>query len=200
MIVERVLAGRPALGGVRLAAIDGPSGAGKTTLAENVLAEFAERGVDALGIGTDEFATWDDPVSWWPRLRDGVLRPFARGLGGSYRRMDWASGTPVPGGLITVRVPEVLVLEGVSAGRASVRAHLTCLAWLDGLDQATRLERAVSRDGERERKHLSDWQDFELGWFAADRTPDAATVRIESNAVRPFVPVGPKFATHSHHS
>ncbi|MGC7099363.1 uridine kinase family protein [Amycolatopsis lurida] len=199
-MAERVLAGRPALGGVRLVAIDGPSGAGKTTLAENLLADFAERGTDALGIGTDEFATWDDPVSWWPRLRDGVLRPFARGLGGAYRRMDWTTGTPVPGELITVRVPEVLVLEGVSAGRASVRAHLTCLAWLDGLDQATRLERAVSRDGERERKHLSDWQDFELGWFAADRTPAAATVRIESNAVRPFAPVGPKFATHSHHS
>ncbi|AXB48841.1 uridine kinase [Amycolatopsis albispora] len=198
-MAEQVLAGRPALGGVRLVAVDGPSGAGKTTLAGNLLAELTDRGADALGIGTDEFATWDDPVSWWPRLRDGVLRPFARGHRGGYRRMDWTSGAPVPGELITVRVPEVLVLEGVSSGRASVRAHLTCLAWLDGLDQATRLERAVARDGETERKHLSGWQEFELGWFAADRTADAATIRIESSAVRPFVPVGPKFATHSHH-
>jgi hypothetical protein len=71
---------------------------------------------------------------------------------------------------VTVDVPEVLVLEGVSSGRASVRPSLSYLCWLDGPEAATRLERAVARDGEASRHLLGLWQAFERGWFEVDRT------------------------------
>jgi hypothetical protein len=64
----------------------------------------------------------------------------------------------------------VLVLEGVSAGRHSIRPRLSALIWCDHPDQAERLERAVARDGEAARKHLARWQRFEQGWFAVDDT------------------------------
>ena len=84
---------RPArLGKVRLVAIDGPGGAGKTA--------FAERLSHALGgatiVQTDDFASWDDPLGWWPRLEAEVLEPLARGRIARYRAYDWAARKPGP--------------------------------------------------------------------------------------------------------
>ncbi|MDX3191064.1 uridine kinase [Streptomyces sp. MN03-5084-2B] len=163
---------------MRLLAIDGPSGAGKSTLAAHVVAELTARGCRAALVSTDAFATWDDPVSWWPRLVDGVLRPLAAGRSGTYRRMDWTTGVPRPGELVRVAVPDVLVLEGVSSGRTSVRPLLSHLCWLEGGSEPGRLVRTVARDGEAARAELGRWQRFERGWFAADGTAAAAGTRL----------------------
>nr|WP_106181454.1 uridine kinase [Prauserella shujinwangii] len=178
-MVDGVLAAEPRLGAVRVLAIDGPSGSGKTTFAREVVAELRARGARVALVSTDDFATWDDPVGWWPRLADGVLHPLAHGEPGRYRRMDWTGGRPRLGGWVEVAVPDVLVLEGVSAGRASVRPRLSLLCWVEDPDERARLNRAVARDGEESRPYLADWQRFEHGWFSADRTRDHADdVRI----------------------
>nr|WP_312871668.1 uridine kinase [Amycolatopsis acididurans] len=172
-VADAALAEPARLGDVRVVAVDGPSGAGKSTFAARLCAEFRRRGVRTVLISSDEFATWDDPVSWWPLLADGVLGPLARGESGRYRKLDWTSGFPVPGEEVAVAPPEVLVLEGVSVGRASFRSRLSMLCWAGGPDERARLERAVRRDGEACRASLRRWQAFERGWFAVDR-PDAA--------------------------
>jgi hypothetical protein len=163
---------------VRVLAIDGPSGAGKSTLAARVVAGLRARGCRTALVSTDAFATWDDPVGWWPRLVDGVLRPLAGGVAGAYRRVDWTTGEPRPGELVEVAVPEVLVLEGVSSGRTSVRPLLSHLCWVSGGSAPERLVRAVGRDGEAARAALARWQRFERGWFAVDGTPEAAGTRL----------------------
>ncbi|TVT22716.1 uridine kinase [Amycolatopsis acidiphila] len=159
-----MLAAPPRLGRVRLVAVDGPSGAGKSTFARRL----RERLPGAALISTDFFATWDDPVAWWPRLAEGVLEPFARGEPGHYVKLDWTSGHPEPGERVTLAPPRVLILEGVSAGRASVRPRLSALCWIGGPDPTERLERAVQRDGENSRGQLQRWQAFEHGWFRVD--------------------------------
>jgi uridine kinase len=170
---------RPArLGGVRLVAIDGPSGSGKSVLADAVAAELRAAGTRTGLVRTDHFATWDDPVAWWPRLAAGVLDPLRNGRPGTYLCVEWRDGKPHPGPYLAVEVPEVLVLEGVSAGRRSVRADLSLLIWCEHRDPAERLERAVARDGEACRAPLRAWQRFEEGWFAVDQTGDAADVRL----------------------
>ncbi|CAM4150818.1 AAA family ATPase [Kibdelosporangium persicum] len=169
-MIDEILAAPPRLGGVRLVAVDGPSGSGKSTFARELVAALP----GAALVSTDDFATWDDPVAWWPRLEAGVLRPLAEGRPGAYQRMEWQDGTPRLGGWVTVEVPGVLVLEGVSAGRHSIRSQLSALIWCEHPDPAERLERAVARDGEASRRHLADWQRFEQGWFAVDRTRDHA--------------------------
>jgi uridine kinase len=163
----------PRLGAVTLVAIDGPSGSGKSTYADGLAAELG-----AEIIRTDDFATWDDPVAWWPRLRDGVLEPLAAGRPGAYRRTEWTNGSPGPGSMITVNPPKVLLLEGVSAGRRSVRPLLSALVWCEVPDPAERLARAVARDGESSRARLMAWQRFEIGWFAVDGTKAAADHRV----------------------
>jgi cytidylate kinase-like protein len=168
-VVDGVLAGPPRLGPVRLLAVDGPSGAGKSTVAAALAARLG-----ATVVSTDHFATWADPVSWWPWLIDGVLDPLRHGEPGRYRRMDWSGGVPRLGDEVAVAVPDVLIVEGVSAGRWSVRPWLNFLTWVDLPDPAARLERAVARDGEHHRAALLAWQRFEIGWFTVDDTAAAA--------------------------
>jgi len=177
----RVLAAPPRLGSVRLLAVDGPSGAGKTRLAAEIGDVLRARGVETAQVSTDDFATWDEPVSWWPRLAAGVLEPLAEGRPGRYRRTEWsAHGQPYPGSWVDVPAADVLVLEGVSSGRRSVRGVVSVLCWLDHGDEAARLERAVGRDGEWSRPHLRAWQRFEAGWFAVDEPWKAAHLRYSA--------------------
>lgn len=177
-MIEALLSAPARLGGVRVLAIDGPSGAGKSTLAAQVVEALRARGCRTELISTDAFATWDDPVAWWPRLADGVLWPLAAGVDGAYRRMDWSTGTPRPGDVVRVPVPDVLVLEGVSSGRASARPLLSHLCWVSGGAEDERLARSVTRDGAAARAELSRWQRFERGWFAVDNACAAAETRL----------------------
>jgi hypothetical protein len=171
----------PRLGEVRLIAIDGPSGSGKSVLASALLDDLRAAGISAALVSTDDFATWDDPVSWWPRLVDGVLTPLEHNRPGRYQRTEWVNGTPRPGAMITVPVPEVLILEGVSAGRRSIRPKLAKLIWCEVPDRRERLERAVARDGEAAREPLGAWQEFEDGWFAIDDPRAAADVIVSGS-------------------
>lgn len=154
-------------------AVDGPSGSGKTRYAARLAAELG-----ATVVGTDDFATWHDPVSWWPRLVNDVLIPIKMGKTACYQRIEWTDGQPHPGPHRRVEVPDVLVIEGVSAGRRSISGMLSLLVWCEVPDETTRLERAVARDGEQARKHLLTWQKFERGWFAVDQTKARADTVI----------------------
>jgi hypothetical protein len=161
----------PRLGRTTLIAVDGPSGSGKTTYA----AELA-RDLGATVVSTDDFATWDDPVAWWPRLVEGVLAPIEQGRPGRYQKTEWAGGHPHPGSYRRLEVPEVLVIEGVSAGRRSIMSRLSQLVWCELSDSRVRFEKVLARDGEEVRKPLLTWQNFERGWYAVDQTKLRADV------------------------
>jgi len=71
-IVEKILQGNAE---VRLVAIDGPGGSGKTTFA----AQLALAANDAPILHTDDFASAADPINWWPRLLEQVVLPMSDG-------------------------------------------------------------------------------------------------------------------------
>ncbi len=76
-------------GPLRLVAVDGPGGAGKSTFAR----ELSEAAGGAPVIHTDDFAAADNPIDWWPRLLEQVIEPFVRGDAAHYQRYDWPSET-----------------------------------------------------------------------------------------------------------
>ncbi|WP_143690280.1 uridine kinase family protein [Williamsia sterculiae] len=153
-----------------IVAIDGPSGSGKSTFADLLMAELDARGTAATLIRTDEFATWDNPVAWWPELESTILRDFTRRRDHRYRPRVWVDGEPEVGPPVWRRWQPLLIIEGVSSARRRMADRLTYALWLDGGTAAERLERAVARDGEACREHLRRWQQFERGWFGVDRT------------------------------
>src|SRR4051795_8908064 len=57
--------------GVRLVGIDGPAGSGKTTLARR-LAPLLSAPIAT----TDDFLSWTDLETWWPRFEQEVLAPL----------------------------------------------------------------------------------------------------------------------------
>src|SRR5699024_1974744 len=116
--------------GLEIRAVDGPSGAGKTMFADALVARLRAEGRAVALVRADDFATWEEPAAWWPRLESGVLAPLADGRSGGYRRVEWerarsaGPASPAPGAWVEVPVPEVLVLEGVTTARRAIASRL----------------------------------------------------------------------------
>lgn len=165
----------PGLGRTRLGVVDGPSGSGKSTFAPAWAQAVRDAGCEsAMVFSSDLLATWDDPFGWWAPFDAGVLQPMSQGRDGRVRLTDWAGGSPHPGDWRTIPVPDVLILEGVSCGRRALGGRAGVLVWVEFADRRRRLERAVGRDGEASRAHLTAWQRDEDAFFAADRTAERA--------------------------
>ncbi|WP_132992433.1 uridine kinase family protein [Gordonia zhaorongruii] len=153
-----------------IVAIDGCSGAGKSTFAAELVQALADRGRRSVLVSTDDFATWDDPAAWWPEMERDVIRAYERHHDYLYRPRVWVDGAPHVGPSVWTRWQPILIIEGVTSARRSVADRLTAAYWLDGPNEEERLERTVARDGEGQRAHLARWQRFEEGWFAVDGT------------------------------
>jgi hypothetical protein len=176
-LATEILARPARLGPVRLVAVDGPAGAGKTTFAARLAGAVRAAGAEAIEVHSDDLLDgWGDTVTFWPRLEEWVLGPLRRATPGAYRRYDWHAGA-FESGWRAVPVPDVLVLEGVTTGRAAIRSELTLLAWV-WAPPDLRLARALARDGEATRPELLKWMGVEAAHFDMDRPDGAADVRV----------------------
>lgn len=155
-IVEAVLA-RP--GPVRLVAVDGPGGAGKTTFADQLAA--AAGGAPVLH--TDDFASDDEPIDWWPAMLREAIEPLARGEAGG-------GVEPAP----------IVIVEGVTSGRSEWAEHLAYVIWLETPD-AVRLARVIARDGEAARAEWADGSAAEDAHFRRDPTRSRADLVIDGS-------------------
>lgn len=177
-LAARVLAAPPRLGPVRLVAVDGHAGAGKSTFAGRVADAVRDTGATVGLLHTDDLLEgWVDLDTYWPRLDAWVLDPLRRGEPGAYRAYDWHArrfgdeARPVP-------VTDVLVIEGVACGRSQVRGALSLLLWVEAPEEL-RLRRGIARDGEAMRPEWLRWMAAETVHFARERTRDAADLRID---------------------
>ena len=140
---------------VRLVAVDGPGGAGKSTFAARLEAAAAGQ---AFVVHTDDFASAEEPINWWPRLKQSVIDPIVAGRTGRFRRYDWKN-RELAEWIVVPRRPIVLI-EGVSSSRVEWHQHLAFVVWIETAPQA-RLGRGLERDGD---EMLNQW----LEWMAAE--------------------------------
>ncbi|WP_156721440.1 uridine kinase family protein [Streptomyces apocyni] len=151
----------PSCGPVRLVAVDGHAGSGKST--------FAERLAEALGgapvLHLDDFATHEELFAWTDRLRRQVLTPFSQGRAARCAPYDWRLRRFGPAR--TVRPAPVVLLEGVGAGRRVLRGELARLYWMD-LERTDAWRRGRQRDGTGQRAFWDGWEPAERRHFSED--------------------------------
>ncbi|MFI2781544.1 uridine kinase [Streptomyces sp. ALB3] len=145
----------PSCGPVRLIAVDGHAGSGKSTFANRLAASLG--GAPVLHL--DDVASHEELFAWTDRLRDQVLGPLSRGEPALYAPYDWAARRFGPPRVLGPA--PVMLIEGVGAGRTAVRPFLAALLWIDGDSEAS-WERGRHRDG----PGLSEFWD---GWTAAEQ-------------------------------
>ena len=175
---------RPArLGSVRFVAVDGPSGAGKTTFAQRLAGAIVRAGSRVEVVHTDDLLDgWGDQFTFWPRLESGVLEPLARGEPGRYPIYDWVRGRF--GGDLRVPVPDVLIVDGGTSARADAYPRLSFSIFVTA-DRDLRLGRALARDGATVEVPLLRWMAAEDDYFAT-----AATAERVDRLVDGVAPVG----------
>jgi uridine kinase len=175
-VLTQSLTASPTLGTSRLICIDGPAGAGKTTLARSVLDAAASRAVATRLISMDDlYEGWAGLGNVARRVRDNIVKPLAAGRPGHYRRWDWLADEwaeehhidPVP----------LLVIEGVGSAALEYADRVGTLVWVDA-PADLRLVRGLERDGEGMRYHWETWMVAEAEHFARQRTRERADLLV----------------------
>ncbi|MGZ4436240.1 MAG: 4-amino-4-deoxy-L-arabinose transferase [Nocardioidaceae bacterium] len=175
-LLTRVLAQPATLGSGRLLCVDGPSGAGKTTLAAAVRRAARRRDIDVAVLHMDAvYDGWEGLAAGMATVARDVVAPLRAGRPGHYRRYDWHRGRFAEGH--EVRPRALLVVEGVGAGNPAYADATTLLVWCDA-PAGLRLERALARDGVESRERLLAWHAREQEMFARERVRERADVLL----------------------
>ena len=147
---------------IKLLAIDGHGGSGKSTLAD----ALADR-LSAEVIRTDDFASWDNPFSWWPLLIEHVLEPIGQGsVKLSYPRSKWwADHHPEP--VIGQPVTDVMILEGTAALRKELRPYISYGIFVDTPKELC-LQRGLARDAGMDGKTDTEIEAMWNVWIAEE--------------------------------
>jgi uridine kinase len=157
--------------------LDGRSGSGKSTIA--TLA--AERMPDATLLRLDDvYPGWDGLLAASEQLVTGVLGPHSRQEPGHWRRWDWTAGLPGPEETVDPSRP--LLVEGVGALPSAARPLAALTVWVE-LDDATRRERALDRDGDAYAPHWTRWAAQEEEYLAREHPAAAADLVIDGRSI-----------------
>ena len=164
-----------------LVALDGRSGAGKTTLAQEVGARTG-----ALVVDGDDFYRGGDGVTWdamgpaekvdlvidWRRQR-ALLETLGRGEQATWQPYDWDADDGRLAGVITAGPAAVVILDGAYSARPELADLLDLRVLLD-LPRDARRERLLRREGARYRAEWeARWGEAEDLYFEHLMPPDA---------------------------
>ena len=151
-------------------AIDGPAGAGKTTLASNIHLALYPNYTSTV-IHMDElYPGWEGALGdeltktlIWLTSCHKAKRPLL------YSAFNWVTNE--------FHEPKshpsthLLILEGVASAQLPVEESLATSIWLD-LDPLVGYQRVIERDGEKISPEMTQWLVMQEQHFAADRTKE----------------------------
>ncbi len=167
LVLDRIDAARSITGHPVVVGVSGFCGAGKSTLAREVLdrAEGAARmrGDDFLDPARSHRRSTDWDGVERDRLASEVLQPFRARRAGTFRRYDWSRRAL--GDLEALPRAEVLVVDLIGLFHPDVLALLDVTVWVD-LDPGAAAERGRARDAALGRRHEHLWEEV---WVPNDR-------------------------------
>jgi len=173
-VVARLLAGRGAVGRPTIAAVDGRSAGGKSTLASRLVALVPGAAI----VHTDDVAWWESFFGWDHLLASGILEPVRRGEAVSFRPPAW--DTRGREGAIEVPVGVALVVvEGVGSSRRSLMPMLDAAVWVQS-DVVEARRRGLERDAAKgeDPAFWDEWDAAEVPFLADDRPWERADLLV----------------------
>lgn len=177
-LVEAIRNAAPPTGvATTIVAVDGPGGAGKSTLA----AALSKALGGAPIVHTDDFASWDNPVNWWPDLIERVLEPLAHGRPARFTPNTWG-GPPKPD--VEIAPGGIVIVEGVTASRKAFRPYLAYAIWVE-TPRELRLQRGLARDGEEMREQWLAWMADEDNYVLRENPAENADAVVSGLSPEP---------------
>lgn len=160
-------------------AIDGRSGAGKTTLAIELAARLRNHHKVALFHLEDIYPGWNGLAAGIERYVSTVLAPLSKGEPATWTSWNWERHYD---GDARVTLPaEIVIVEGVGAAAAAARPLLDAVIWADSPDEERRT-RALARDGETYEPFWDQWAAQEDELLASDDVRGNADIRVMNRA------------------
>ncbi|MFI1867126.1 uridine kinase [Streptomyces jumonjinensis] len=155
----------PSCGPVRLIAVDGHAGSGKSTFTARLAAAIEEPGRTVPVLHLDDLASHRELFDWTDRMLTQVIGPLSRGETAHYAPYDWTERRFAPPRALPGS--PVVLIEGVGAGRRALRPHLAALLWMER-DAAGSWQRGRKRDGDALTAFWDTWTAAESRHFSAD--------------------------------
>ena len=160
-------------------AVDGRSGAGKTTLAVELAARLRAHHKVSLFHLEDIYPGWDGLAAGVERYVSTVLTPLSRGEAATWTSWDWENHYD---GEARVTLPaEIVIVEGVGAAAEAARPMLDAVVWAESPDDVRRT-RALDRDGATYEPYWDQWAAQEEEWLGLDDVPGNADLRVQNLA------------------
>ncbi len=153
-------------------AIDGPAGAGKTTLAQVIKLALADRYEVNLLHMDNLYDGWEAALS--PQLSQTltyIVKSHRAGNNLNLAFYDWAHEHFQEAQEIVAK--ELLILEGVGSGQRAIRGDLTALIWI-GVDEKVGLGRVLERDGDYISSQMDGWLTTQEQHFLLEKTEESA--------------------------
>jgi hypothetical protein len=175
----------PALpSGPVVVAVDGRSGAGKTTLAQAAATSASASGAGAVVVRLEEvYPGWDGLDAVVPLVVRHVLTPLAGRAPIVVPSWDWAAdgpGVPRPVPDLGPPRPRLVLLEGAGAGARAADPWLSGVVWVDA-DPRVRRARALARDGDTYAPHWERWSAQEEAYARREHLPERAALVLDAS-------------------
>jgi uridine kinase len=153
-------------------AIDGPAGAGKTTLASNIHLALYQNFTSTIIHMDDLYNGWEKALSVeLTEVLSYIAQAHSQSQPISLSKFNWADSTFSPAEPIDDA--QLIILEGVGSGQSAIREYLSALIWIE-IDESKGLSRVLERDGEGIRKQMQKWLMTQEQHFALEKTENAA--------------------------
>lgn len=161
-----------------LLAIDGPAGAGKTTLAAKFQAQFLQHSSVKTIHMDDLYNGWDKALT--PALTELLSRIAQSHLLQEEFVIDKFNWMKMSFDVKEKILPtDILILEGVGSAQHVIRATGATTYWLE-VSPEVGLQRVLNRDGSHLEPQMRKWQIQQEAHFINDQTRENCKIKVSS--------------------
>lgn len=172
---RRILAAVARTGvGVPVVLIDGPSGVGKTTVADALVSAWPETGLQRVNMD-DLYPGWEGLGAASRAVVEHLLRPIRDRRTGWWRRWDWSEATAAEWHRASPLRP--LLVEGCGSLSRESSDLADVRVWIDG-ERDVRRRRALSRDRGAFDPYWELWEGQTREFIARERPAELADLHL----------------------